>query len=162
MFERKIAVIVAASINECIGKDNKLCWNIPNDLKRFKTLTINNVVIMGRKTFESIGKPLPNRINIIITRNKEYIVPEGCIVSNNIDEAINLFSDKDVFIIGGEEIYNQSIGYANSIFLTRVSTIVDGDAFFRNSLLSNFSVVDYENNSENGYDFTYYTYQKCQ
>ena len=108
-----VSIIVAKSKNGVIGVDNKLPWNLPEDLKRFKELTTNNVVIMGRKTFESLGKPLPKRTTIIITRNLNYKV-EGCIVVNSLENAIiEAREDDNPYILGGGEIYRQALDYAD-------------------------------------------------
>ena len=126
------SIIVATSENGVIGVDNKLPWYLPEDLKRFKKLTENNVVIMGRKTYESIGKPLPNRFNIVISRNKDLTIP-GCLVVNSLEKALyKAGSDKKVFIIGGGEIYRQSLEYVDKIYLTKVHINVEGDTTFPN------------------------------
>jgi dihydrofolate reductase len=125
-----IALIAAVSENGVIGVDNKLPWYIPEDLKRFKKLTSGNVVIMGRKTYQSIGKPLPNRLNIVISRNKDLVIP-GCLVVHTMNQAIRKAgTDKDIFIIGGGEIYNIGMVYANKIFLTKIHQEVEGDTTF--------------------------------
>ena len=121
-----ITLIAACSKNRAIGKDNKLLWHLPNDLKRFKRLTTGKTVVMGRKTFESIGKPLPNRKNIILTNNKDLII-EGCEVITSISE-LNLI--EDIVIIGGEQIYKIFIDLADVIELTLIDKYFDGDAFF--------------------------------
>jgi dihydrofolate reductase len=125
-----VSLIVAVSENGVIGVDNKLPWYIPDDLKRFKRLTSGNVVIMGRKTYESIGKPLPNRLNIVISRNGDLII-DGCLVVNSVEKAIQKAgSDKEIFIIGGGEIYRKSIIFADKIYLTKVHTVIEGDTTF--------------------------------
>lgn len=125
-----ISIIVAAATNHAIGKDNQLLWHISADLKRFKQLTSGHSIIMGRKTFDSIGKPLPNRRSIIISRQEGLLIP-GCDVVNSLEAAIALCKEeKEVFIIGGAEIYKQSLHLANKIYLTRVNTVIEGDAFF--------------------------------
>lgn len=123
-----IKIIVAISKNRVIGKDNSLIWYLPADLKRFKEITTGNAVIMGRKTYESIGKPLPNRRNIIITRNENYEV-DGCEVVNSLEEAL-LICYENCFIIGGAEIYKQSLSIADELYLTEVDGVFDGDSFF--------------------------------
>ena len=123
-----IKIIVAISKNRVIGCGNKLIWNLPNDIKRFKSLTLNNPVVMGRKTYESIGKPLINRRNIIITRNNTYEMP-GCEVVNSLESALEL-TNNDCFIIGGGEIYDQSLKYADKIYLTLIDENFLGDTFF--------------------------------
>lgn len=125
-----ISIIVAAAQNNAIGKNNELLWHLSEDLKRFKRLTTGHSIIMGRKTFDSIGKPLPNRRSIIITRQHDLKI-EGCEVVHSLDEAIQLCKgEPEVFIIGGAEIYKQSLEKANKIYLTRVYADFEGDAFF--------------------------------
>ena len=121
-----INIIVAASLNNVIGKDNKLLWRQSADLKRFKELTTGKTVVMGRKTYDSIGKPLPNRRNIVITRQSIEI--PGCEVVNSLEEALKL--DNEIFIIGGGEIYQKSIILADKIFFTLIQTEVEGDTYF--------------------------------
>ena len=130
MIKKELTIIAAASINNVIGHDNRLIWNIPKDLKRFKELTQNHSVIMGRKTFESLPYPLPNRINIVVTRNTEYY-NDGIIICKSIKEALNhCKNDPQPFIIGGGEIYSQTIDIADKIELTRVYKNFEGDAYF--------------------------------
>jgi dihydrofolate reductase len=125
-----ISIIAAVSNNNVIGKDNKLPWHLPGDLKRFKELTTGHTIIMGRKTFESIGRPLPSRRNIVVTRNKDYKA-DGVEIIHSIKEALDLVKNEDeVFIIGGEEIYKLALPMANKIYLTRINKEYDGDAFF--------------------------------
>lgn len=123
-----INIIVATSINGVIGCNNKLIWYLPTDLKKFKEITSGHPVIMGRKTYESIGKPLKNRRNIIISRNKNYKV-DGCEVVFSLEDAIKL-TNNNCFIIGGGEIYNQSIGIADKIYLTIINKEFEGDVKF--------------------------------
>lgn len=123
-----INIIVATSINGVIGCNNKLIWDLPTDLKRFKEITTGHSVIMGRKTYESIGKPLKNRRNIIISRNKNYKV-DGCEVVFSLKDAIKL-TNNNCFIIGGGEIYNQSIEIADKIYLTIIYKEFYGDVKF--------------------------------
>lgn len=126
-----ITLIAAAGKNNELGKNNDLIWHLPYDFKRFKALTTGHYIVMGRKTFESFPKPLPNRTHIIITRNKDYTVPENCFVVNSIEEAIKICpKNETIFIIGGGQIYNQSIEIADVIELTRVHESFDADAFF--------------------------------
>ena len=126
-----ITIIAAASENNVIGNDNKLIWHLSDDLKHFKNLTKDHHVIMGRKTFESMPKALPNRTNIVITRNKDY-VGENITVVQSLEEALNIAKDdSQPFIIGGGEIYNLAIEIADRIELTRVHSEFNGDAFFQ-------------------------------
>jgi dihydrofolate reductase len=130
-----ISQIVAMAKNRVIGKDNQMPWHLPEDLKRFRKITSNSIVIMGRKTFESIGKPLPKRLNVIITRNPEYKA-QGCEVFTSVAEALEFCNgqkDKwgeEVFIIGGAEIYRQTISRTDRIYLTLIDKEFEGDTFF--------------------------------
>lgn len=125
-----LSIIVAASENNVIGKDNQLLWHLPDDLRHFKRTTRGHAVIAGRKTFESQGKPLPERTNIIITRDPNYKA-EGCFVVHSLDKALNLVKDDDEpFIIGGEQIYRMALPQVKRIYLTRVHAEFEGDTFF--------------------------------
>ena len=157
-----IIAIAAIGMNNELGKDNQLIWHLPNDFKRFKTLTTGHYIIMGRKTFESFPKPLPNRTHIIITRQKNYEVPEGCLVANSLTKAIDLCpKNEEIFIIGGGEIYNQSIEIADKIDLTRVHTTIDADTFFPEIDTNIWELVFEEfhtKDEKHEYDFTFLTY----
>lgn len=129
--------ICAMSDNRVIGRNNKLPWHIPEDLQFFKEKTLNKVVIMGRKTFESLGKPLPKRLNIIITRQSNYKVPDNVIVCPSLEAVQPLCRSMDLreygqelFIIGGGEIYKQSLSYVEFIYLTHIHQEYEGDAFY--------------------------------
>ncbi len=123
-------MIAAISENSVIGKDGKLPWHIPEDLKRFKELTKGNTVLMGRKTYESIGKPLPKRTNIVLSTNKNFS-PQGIIVAQSIDEALDKCKQYEkTYIIGGQKIYEQTIDIADKLEITHVHKTVQGDAFF--------------------------------
>ena len=133
-----ISLIVAHSSNRVIGVDGQLPWHIPDDLKYFKAITIGKPIIMGRKTFDSIGKPLPGRLNIIITKNTDLTIEE-CVVVNNLEAAIteakNYFKTQDteqeeIFIIGGAQIFKQSMEFVNKIYITEVHAEYAGDVFF--------------------------------
>jgi len=127
-----ISIIVAASENNAIGKNNQLLWHLPNDLKYFKNITWGGVVVMGRKTFESVGKPLPGRINIVITKQPDWKA-EGIVVSNNIDDALSKAYEtncKEIFIIGGGQIYQEILPNTDRIYLTRVHVQLEADTFF--------------------------------
>ena len=125
-----ITLIAAASENNCIGKNGKIPWNLPNDFKHFREATKGKPVVMGRKTHESIGRVLPGRKNIIVTR--QDIKAEGCEVVHSVEEALEIVKNEpEVCVIGGGEIYKQALPFANRIDLTRVHTIIEGgDAFF--------------------------------
>lgn len=130
-----ISIIVAAAENNVIGKDNSLIWNMPADMKYFKDKTSGHCIITGRKNYESIPekfRPLPNRTNIVITRQTDYKAP-GAIVMHTIEEAIEKAKargDEEIFIIGGAEIYKQSLKYTDRVYLTRIHHAFEGDAFF--------------------------------
>ncbi len=159
-----ITLIAAAAENNALGKDNDLVWHLPDDFKRFKAITSGHFIVMGRKTFESFPKPLPNRTHIIITRQKEYQVPEGCLVATSIEEALQLCpQNEEVFIIGGGEIYKQSISLADKIELTRVHTEVEADTFFPKIDQNNWKILEEEyhpKDEKHKFDFTYLTYLK--
>ncbi len=128
-----ISLIAAISENSCIGKNGELPWRIPEDLQHFKELTLNHPVVMGRKTWESLPerfRPLPGRTNIVITRQADYTVPQGVLVYNSLSEALRNHQQEEIFIIGGAEMYAQSLPLANTLFITHVHQTVDGDAFF--------------------------------
>ena len=124
-----VTILVAASDNGVIGANNKLPWHLPADLKRFKELTMGHPIIMGRKTFESIGKPLPGRTNIVVTRQKEFQAC-GCMTVHSLEDALLYCEDaQEAFIVGGAEIYRQALPFADRIYLTRVHRNFDGDTF---------------------------------
>ncbi len=126
----KIALIAALSKNHVIGKDNQLPWTLPNDLQHFKSLTLHKPIVMGRKTFESIGRPLPKRRNIIITRQKDFQV-QGGEVFHSMDSALTALQDEaEIMIIGGATLYQQTLAKADILYLTIVDTEIAGDAFF--------------------------------
>lgn len=160
----QITLIAAASENNALGKDNDLLWHLPNDFKRFKKLTTGHKIIMGRKTFESFPKPLPNRIHIIITRDKNYTVDfDSCIIVHSLEAALELVkNDKQSFIIGGGEIYTQGEPFANKIELTRVHTTFEGaDTFFPEIDSENWKLITKEHHEvdeKHNYAFTYMTY----
>ena len=159
-----IILIAAAAENNALGKNNELIWHLPDDFKRFKALTSGHYIIMGRKTFESFPKPLPNRTHIIITRQKNYFLPEGCIVVNSLEKAIEISPKEEVvFIIGGGEIYKQSIAIADKIELTRVHAHIDADTFFPEINTKNWNLVFEEfhpKDEKHKFDFTFQTYIK--
>lgn len=129
---RKITIVVAVSENGVIGKNNELIWHLPEDLKRFKKITSNNVVVMGRKTHESIGKSLPNRLNVILSRNSKWNSPLGdnCVVCYSVEEVLERFKYRDLYIIGGGEIYKKFLPYSDIIEMTLIHKHFDGDTYF--------------------------------
>jgi dihydrofolate reductase len=125
-----ISIIVAASENNVIGREGALPWRLSEDLRRFKATTMNKPIVMGRKTWESIGRPLPGRQNIVITRQQDFAA-EGCTIVSSVDEAIAAAAGADeIMIIGGSEIYALFLPRARRVYLTRVHTEIGGDAFF--------------------------------
>jgi dihydrofolate reductase len=156
-----IIMIAAVAENNALGKNNELVWHLPNDFKRFKALTTNHYIIMGRKTFESFPKPLPNRTHLIITRQKDYN-PEGCIVVDSIEKAIEVCpKNEDSYVIGGGEIYNLALPYADIIEITKVHHTFEADAFFPKISKSEWQLVEAETNlrdEKHLYDYTYETY----
>jgi dihydrofolate reductase len=131
ILKAKITLIVAKAVNNVIGNNNELIWHLPNDLKRFKILTTGHPILMGRKTFESIGRPLPNRTNIVITRNSEW-KQEGIEIATSLENAIEIASkiDSEIFIIGGGNIYQQSLALADVLEVTEVHQEFEGDTYF--------------------------------
>ena len=128
----KLSLIVAVAENNIIGHNNQLIWHLPNDLKQFRRLTTGHCIIMGRKTFDSIGKPLPNRTSIIISRNPDFKI-ENCITVDSLEKAIlkaKEIENEEAFIIGGAEIYRLSLPLTDKIYLTEVHSSFEGDAFF--------------------------------
>ena len=127
----KISLIVAMAANRAIGLDNKMPWHLSADLKKFKAITMGSPIVMGRKTYESIGRPLPGRSNIIISRNLDY-QQAGCLVFNDIKAAIAASSKdaKEIFIIGGAELYKATLPHADNLYLTLINQDFNGDTFF--------------------------------
>ena len=159
-----LELIVAYSKNGVIGNDNKLLWNLKDDLLNFKNITSNSTIVMGRKTFESIGKALPNRRNIVLSRNKKIEI-ENCEVFNSIEDVLRISKKERVIIIGGEEIYNIFKSKAEKIHLTIVDCILEGDAKFSFSEkeLESYKKVKeqkQEKNERNEYSWTYRLYKK--
>lgn len=150
MVTPKISIIAAISSNKALGKNGKIPWHISEDLKRFKSVTSGHVVIMGRKTFESIGRPLPSRINIVVTRVTNYQAA-GCLVTHSLDQAIKIAKQKEkkeIFIIGGGQIYEQAISLADKLYLTIVEGNFEADTFFPD--YSQFKKVTFEQSGESG------------
>lgn len=149
-----VSLIVAMDKKGGIGKNNQLPWHLPSDLKRFKNLTKGHHLVMGRKTYETIGKPLPGRVMIVITQQKDYF-PKGCMVVNSLGEAIKLAENNhetEVFIIGGGEIFHQAIGHADKIYLTTVHADVDADVLFPKIDLNHWELSKSEDPSQDEKD----------
>jgi dihydrofolate reductase len=156
-----IIAIAAIGMNNELGKDNNLLWHLPNDFKRFKSLTTGHHIIMGRKTFESFPKLLPNRTHVIITRQKNYVA-ENCIVVDSLKKAIEACpKNEDVYVIGGGEIYKQSINEVDKLEITRVNHSFEADVFFPEIDDSKWKLVSEEfhaKDEKHAYDFCYQTY----
>ena len=158
-----ITIIAAVGKNNELGKDNDLIWHLPNDLKRFKTVTAGHHVIMGRKTYESLGRPLPNRTNIIITRNSDFKA-NGCVVVHSLEEAIEAAKeDANPYILGGAEIYKQAMKIADSLDLTHVDATLDADAFFPEIDKKSWTEIareDHFKDDKHQYNYSFVTYKK--
>ena len=158
-----ITIIAAIGKNGELGKNNDLIWHLPNDLKRFKKVTAGHHVIMGRKTFDSLGKPLPNRTNIIITRNINFKA-DGCVIVNSLEEAlVAAKTDKNPFILGGAEIYKQAIEIADVLDLTLVDATLEADAFFPKIDTSVWKEVARDvhfKDEKHAFNYSYVTYKK--
>lgn len=160
-----INLVVAATENNVIGKDNRLLWHLPNDMAFFKNVTWGMPVIMGRKTYESLGKPLKGRTNIIITSNKNFPV-EGIITVSGINEALlesSRTDAKECYVIGGGEIFKSVMPQANRIYMTRVHTILDGDTFFPEIDTKEWELSEsasFEKDEKHAYPYTFETWQR--
>ena len=159
-----LTIIVAAAENDAIGKDNKLLWHLTDDLQHFKKLTSGHHIIMGRKTFESFPKPLPNRTHVVITRQNDFHVPEGVIKVNSLEDAINIAKkDSQPFIIGGGEIYKQAMDHADKIELTRVHHDFEADTFFPkidSAIWEEVNNVFHKKDKDHDYEFSFLTYKR--
>ncbi len=161
-----VTIVVAMAKNNAIGKDNQLLWHLPSDLKHFKELTSGHPIIMGRKTFESIGKPLPNRTNIVISRKKDWF-QEGILIVGSIKEAVKFARkiDEEIFIIGGGNIYEQTMEISDKIELTLVDAQPEADVFFPKISLSEWRKTNelcFEKDEKNQYDFCFQTFEKVK
>lgn len=160
-----ITMIAAAAENNALGKDNDLVWHLPDDFKRFKELTTGHHIIMGRKTFETFPKPLPNRTHVVITRKEDY-QREGAIVVNSLQKALELAkNDPQPFIIGGGEIYDLALPEADKIELTRVHGTFEADAFFPEIDEDHWELVSshfHPKDEKHNYAFTYLTYHRVK
>ncbi|WP_035668419.1 dihydrofolate reductase [Flavobacterium sp. 83] len=154
-----IVMIAAVAENNALGKNNELVWHLPNDFKRFKTLTSGHYIIMGRKTFESFPKPLPNRTHIVISRQEGY-QPEGCIVVDSMHKALEICpKNETTYIIGGGEIYNLGLSFTDKIEITKVHHNFEADAFFPEINLNEWEITASEFNQKDEKHLYSYTYQ---
>ena len=154
----KISLIAAMAENHVIGRNNQLPWRLPADLKRFKALTMGKPIVMGRKTWESLGRPLPGRTNIVITRDIGYQA-EGCVVVHSIDQALEVAAGSDeVMVIGGAKLYQQMLDRADRLYLTLVKSDVEGDTWFPEFDLTQWHEVQREAHSrddKNEFDYEF-------
>lgn len=159
----RIAAIVAMSENRVIGKDNKLPWHLPADLAHFKAVTTGKSIIMGRKTYESIGRPLPNRKNIVVSRDSQFQAP-GCVVVNSLDAALcHADEQNEMFVIGGAHLYEQLLPRVQRLYLTIIHQEFVGDAFFPELNMHEWveeSRVDYPADTRNPYPFSFVILQR--
>ena len=162
----KLSIIVAKARNNVIGKDNQLVWKLSGDLQHFKRNTLGHHIIMGRKTFESMGKPLPGRTSIVITRNKDYHVPAPHYVVHSLDEALKIAEEKSLeqaFILGGAEIFKQALPITDELIITEVDAGPEGDTYFPPVDYSTWEKVSEESHSKDGkneYDYTFVVYTR--
>jgi len=159
----RISIIVALADNRVIGSKNQLPWKLSSDLKHFKEVTMSKPIIMGRKTYESIGRPLPGRKNIVLTTIKHFAIP-GCEVVNNFDDALTAAGDADeVFVIGGATIYNEALPHADKLFMTHIHAEVEGDTFFPDWDKTQWREVsreDHKADEKNEHPYTFAIYER--
>jgi dihydrofolate reductase len=163
----KLSLLAALSTNNVIGRDSQVPWRLSTDLKRLKAMTMGHHVIMGRKTYESVGRPLPGRTNVVITRQDQY-APEGVTVVHSLEDAILLAErggDEEAFVLGGAEIYAQAMHRADRMYLTRVHAEVEGDTYFPDfDDVSEWRLTDAEHfdaDEKNEYPFSFLTYERA-
>jgi len=158
-----VSIVVIAAENGAIGKDNKLLCHLPDDLKHFKAVTMGKPVVMGRKTYDSIGKPLPGRLNIVVTRQKGLAIP-GCTVVDSVESAMQAAGDtSEICLIGGAELYRQALSFTQRIYLTRIHASLGGDVFFPELPTNDWREVDRESHAadeRHAYPFTFVTLER--
>lgn len=157
-----ISIIVAIDRNRTIGKDNKMPWHLPADLANFKKITLGHTVVMGRNTFESVGKPLPGRENWIITRDADYRM-EGCTICHSVEEVLERSKGQEIFIIGGEQVYAQFFQVADKLYITHIEDAFSGDTFFPEIRPADWKLVSKvkgEKNEKNPYDYYFAVYER--
>ncbi|WP_027409773.1 type 3 dihydrofolate reductase [Anoxybacteroides tepidamans] len=159
-----ISLIVAMDQNRIIGKDNKLPWHLPADLAYFKRVTMGHPIVMGRKTFESIGRPLPGRDNIVLTRNRSF-QPEGCIVIHSIDDIQKMAAERndEIFVIGGAELFEAVLPVADRLYITKIEAQFPGDTFFPPFQEADWCLVSSEKgpkDEKNPYDYAFLVYER--
>jgi dihydrofolate reductase len=158
----RVSLIAAVAANRVIGRDNQLPWRLPEDLRRFKRLTMGRTLVMGRKTFDSIGRPLPGRSTVVITRQPGY-APPGVTVAHSVDEALALAQGDEVFVAGGEEIFRQTIGRADRLYLTWIYAELPGDTRFPDFDEREWRIVEREDHGPEGevpYAYSFVVYDR--
>lgn len=157
-----ISLIVAMDNNNVIGFENDMPWSLPNDLKHFKDVTSHHTIVMGRKTYESIGRPLPNRKNIVLSRSG-YETEDDVEVISSIDEIKKLAEKEEVFVIGGGTIYKQVLPYADRLYITRINEAFEGDTYFPQFNEDEWKIIEEKAgilNEKNKHEHTFYTYTR--
>lgn len=159
-----ISLIAAIDQNNLIGNGSKIPWKLPADLKYFKSMTIGKPVVMGRKTFETLKQPLRNRLNIILTKNKNYYVPKSCLVAHSIEEAIAIGSDyPELMVCGGSPVYRAFLPKANRFYLTQIHATFKGDIYFPSFDITEWTLIkkiDHEPNKKNFYPYSFLILEK--
>lgn len=157
-----LAAIVAMASNRCIGRDNTLPWRLPEDLKRFKQLTLGHTLVMGRKTYESIGRPLPGRTTLVVTRQKDWTAAEGVQVAHSLEDALARARGPEVFLAGGAQLYAQAMDRVGRLYLTRIDQAYEGDTFFPEVDLTTWRLVAEEPHpaSATTPPFSFLTYER--
>lgn len=158
-----VSIVVIAAENDAIGKDNQLLCRLPDDLKHFKAVTMGKPVVMGRKTYESVGKPLPGRLNIVMTRQNNLTIP-GCVVVDTMESAMQAAGDApEICMIGGAELYCQALPLTHRIYLTRIHASLEGDVFFPHLSMSEWRETHREAHAaddRHAYPFTFITLER--
>lgn len=152
---KNISIIAAIDKNMLIGKDNRLPWLIPEDLQYFREVTLGHPIVMGRKTWNSLGKALDGRINIILTSDTQLNIP-GCIIVNSIEQILSGYSEQEIFVIGGASIFKQFLPHADKLYLTRIENAFEGDTYFPPITWEDWELMFYEQkNSVTGYNLSF-------
>jgi dihydrofolate reductase len=159
-----ISFLVAVDKNKLIGRAGKLPWHLPADLAYFKQVTMGHTIVMGRKTYESIGRPLPGRVNVILTRDRSFTA-DNCVILHSVEEVLEKYKDtmQELFIIGGSEIFVQFFPFVDKLYITKLESEFEGDTYFPDYDINKWKVVSEEKgiiDAENLYEHTYYIYDR--
>lgn len=161
-----VTIIVAKATNNAIGKNGELPWHLPSDLRHFKKTTSGHHVIIGRKTFTSLGKPLPGRTHIVVTRDRDFLVPDGHFVAHSLEEALGIGRSRDlstIFILGGAKIYEEALPHAHEMIITEIEASPDADTFFPEFNRDEWELVDkvvVKKDDKNPYNHAFVTYRR--